>query len=386
MKVIHFCRTFSKLSETFIYDVITELESTEFSNQVVTWKRINAKDRPFEKVTILQPSFIYRILNVVKKLLAAMRLNHYDQRKQLADISRKLLLTCLKKERPDLIHAHFGLQGWAIMPVALKLNIPFVVSFHGYDAFRLPEAPEWRSRFKELFAAAAAITVVSVFMREHLINLGCPESKLHLIRVGKRVSEYHYRELINKPIRNFISIGRLCEKKGFIDCISAFKLLLKKYPDLTLKIVGAGELEAEIRELLEDEALKNSITLLGALPHDKVKAHLAQSDAFILCSKTSINGDKEGVPTVLMEAQAMGLPCVSTLHSGISEVIPPSALRFLAKEGDPGDIALKIEALIDTPKEALENLRLDGRKLIESKFNLKKENYKLSRLYHSLIR
>ena len=385
MKVIHFCRTFSKLSETFIYDTIMALDETELENEVVTFKRLHAIDRPFSKVHVLQPGLLTRAVTALKKWLSTVGIGRFDAAAEQELQRQRLLQRFLKQHRPDLIHAHFGLQGWTLTPVALKLNIPFIVSFHGYDAFRLPESEQWRSRFKELFAAAAAVTVVSKHMKAHLQSLGCPEEKLELIHVGKCISNYHYRTAIHRPLRNFISIGRLSEKKGFLDCIAAFKLLLKQYPDLSLKIIGTGEMEPEIRKALQDEAVKSKVKLLGSLPHAKVKEALKQADAFILCSKTANTGDKEGIPTVLMEAQAMGLPCITTRHSGIPEVIPEAAQLLLAREGDCTDIAAKIELLINMPVQELEHIRQQGRQLIEAEFNLKKETYKLVRMMQNLV-
>lgn len=385
MKVIHLCRSFSKLSETFIYDTITELNATEIENEVVTFKRLHATDRPFPKVHLLEPGLGMRSIAALKKGLAALGLGSFDPAAELEAQRQRLLHNFLKKHRPDLVQAHFGLQGWTLRPVATKLNIPFIVSFHGYDAFRLPQDPIWCSRFRELFNAAAAVTVVSKYMQAHLQRLGCPEAKLHLVHVGKCISSYQYRTAIQRPLRNFISIGRLSEKKGFLDCIAAFERLLKKYPDLSLKIIGTGELEPEIGQVLKAETLKNNIKLLGSLPHAKVKEALQQADAFILCSKTGSTGDQEGIPTVLMEAQAMGLPCISTLHSGIPEVIPDAAQHLLAKEADPANIAEKIELLINMPAPELEQIRQQGRQLIETEFNLKKETYKLTRIMQTLI-
>lgn len=384
MRVIHLCRTFSKLPETFIYDVITELQKTEVDNEVLTFKRLNTTDRPFEKVQLLEPSAAMRLSAALKKSLSNIGLASFEPEAELHAQRQQLLYKYLKKNRPDVIHAHFGLQGWLISSVARQLKIPFIVSFHGYDAFRLPQTPIWRSRYREVFAAAAAITVVSKYMMEHMKSLGCPASKLHLIHVGKNVSAYQYREVANTPIRNFISVGRLNEKKGFLDCIAAFQLLLKQYPDLRLQIIGTGELESEIKTLLKEKNLDNNISLLGALQHHKVKEALQQADAFMLCSKTGETGDKEGIPTVLMEAQAMGLPCISTLHSGIPEVIPAAAQHLLAREGDPEDIAEKLRTLLTMPQAELEQIRLQGRQLIETAFNLKEETYKLTRLMQSL--
>jgi colanic acid/amylovoran biosynthesis glycosyltransferase len=386
MKVIHLCHTFSHLSETFIYDVVTNLEKTEIDNAVLTFKLVNLNDRPFPKVRLLKPSSTMRLKAILKKVLSRIGMTSFDPSDELHAQRQKLLYSYLQKNRPDVIHAHFGLQGWLIASVAVRLNIPFIVSFHGNDAFRLPQAAVWKSRYQEVFAAASAITVVSKYMMEHMKTLGCPASKLHLIHVGKNIGDYQYRNAINTPIRKFISVGRLNEKKGFLDCIAAFRLLLKQYPDLTLDIVGGGELEQEILKTLSDEGIGNNIKLLGALQHPKVKEALQQADAFILCSKTGATGDKEGIPTVLMEAQAMGLPCISTLHSGIPEVFPEVSRQLLAREADPEDIAEKITTLLNMPTETLQEIREQGRLLIENEFNLQKETHKLIHLLQTVTK
>jgi len=384
MKVVHFCRTFSKLSETFIYDVIRELDSRDITNKVVTFRRENSPDRPFDAVSILQPSLLQRSAKTLKKIGGSLGLRKYNAVKELDALRSHLLLQYLKSEKPDVLHAHFGLQGLMAWPETRKLNIPLVVSFHGYDAFRLPQNSIWLVKLQRLFQEAAAITVVSNFMKEHLITLGCPPEKLHLIHVGKRISDYNYSGTLNWPVRKFISIGRLCEKKGFLDGISAFALLKENYPDLKLQIVGIGELEGELKALINQENLSNQITMSGSLKHPEVIKALQGADAFILCSKTGADGDQEGIPTVLMEAQAMGLPCVTTRHSGIPEVIPQESQFLLAQEGNVQDIAAKIEALINAPENQLLQVKQAGRTIVESEFNLEIENNKLIALYKSL--
>jgi len=197
------------------------------------------------------------------------------------------------------------------------------------------------------------------------------------------LSDYPFKLKSSPRILNFISVGRLQDKKGFRDCILAFQLLSQKYPELSLKIIGTGSQEQELRRLLPNG--EQQISFLGALSHEDTKKHIAASDAFILCSKTGVDGDKEGIPVVLMEAMAMGLPCVSTRHSGIPEVIPEESHWLLAEEGNAADIAVKIEQLINSPKAEIARLSELGRKKIEQEFNLETEVAKLKTIYSSII-
>lgn len=386
MKVIHYCGTFSKLSETFIYDVIVELNNLDISNKIIANKTVNLADRPFKHIIPFKRSYSEMLLKAIRKVAGMTGLYRYDSLLQAEKNKRSFLEKTLKIERPDIIHAHFGVQGCVILPVALSLKIPLIVSFHGYDAYRLPNEAGWLEKLQALFAGANLITVVSEVMREQLIKLGCPAQKLKLIHVGKKIADYPFHNGADKLIRNFVSIGRLQSKKGYVDCIQAFAFLIGKFPDLTLKIIGTGEAEAALRQLVASSPANNNIEFLGAIAHNEVKKHLSLADAFILCSKTGVNGDMEGIPVVLMEAQAMGVPCVSTRHSGIPEVIPMDNQWLLAEEGNPTDIASKIEALISSPPEVINQLRLSGRQKIESAFNLDTEVEKLRVLYNSLLK
>ena len=383
MKIIHYCGTFSKLSETFIYDVIVELEHSGIDNKVVANRTIAHAERPFSKVIRLEVSTLNRVITLMKKCLTWFKVGKYIPVEDLLNCRRDALRKVLIREKPDLIHAHFGAQGVAILPVVKKLGIPLIVSFHGYDAFRLPNEQGWKEKLTELFAGAGMVTVVSEIMYNQLISLGCPAAKLKLIHVGKRLSDYPFRLKSSPRILNFISVGRLQDKKGFRDCIQAFQLLSQKYPGLSLKIIGTGSQEQELRRLLPTG--EQQISFLGALSHEDTKKHIAASDAFILCSKTGVDGDKEGIPVVLMEAMAMGLPCVSTRHSGIPEVIPEESHWLLAEEGNAADIAVKIEQLINAPKAEIARLSELGRKKIEQEFNLETEVAKLKTIYSSII-
>src|SRR5699024_8002543 len=113
-------------------------------------------------------------------------------------------------------------------------------------------------------------------------------------------------------IKNWGSIGRLVAKKGHEDILKAFAEILKQWPEQYLTIIGEGENEEGLVNLISSLGLETSVTLLGALSHEKTKKEMEKADAFILASKTAADGNKEGIPTVLMEAQAMGKPCVST--------------------------------------------------------------------------
>jgi colanic acid/amylovoran biosynthesis glycosyltransferase len=384
MKVLHYCNFFSPVSQTFIYDVIIQLDSMGVSDTIVANKLLNQTDRPHSS-TLELPVFKENIAEkIINRSLDKLGFSGYDWQELKESSRRDHLKKIIQQTQPDVVHAHFGPQGYLIVPVTRVLGISLVVSFHGFDAFRLPKEDGWPERLSEIFQGATIITVVSGIMRDHLIKLGCPPEKLRIIHVGKKLAHYSFSTRERKII-NFISIGRLTEKKGHLDTVNAFLKLNSRFPDLSLKIIGEGELMETLLRVIEANKLEHKIQLLGSMNHQEAIRHLEDADAFILCSKVAANGDQEGIPTVLMEAQAMGLPCISTLHSGIPEVIPAENHWMLAEEASVDSIADKIEKLVlSTPEEVLRATYL-GHEKVKLEFNLEIEVNKLKELYDSIL-
>jgi glycosyltransferase involved in cell wall biosynthesis len=377
MKVLHYRGVFSPLTETFIYDYIIELENRGIDNYVLTHNRLMEKERPFKKVIKIKKPGRRDIERIARRIKGIIYRKHPER--HLWPQKRRRIRKALAKIKPDIIHAHFGDQGVTIGKIAQELHIPFIVSFHGYDAFQLSQNEFWKQQYQEMNTLCAGITCVSKYMEDYLSSF-FDISKTAIIHVGKNLDEYTYI----KPegnIKCWISIGRLTNKKGHEDAIKAFHRVVKKYPDQQLKIIGEGALKDDLQHLIDELELSDKITLTGAIPHHQVKKELNKADAFILCSKTTTNGDKEGIPTVLMEAQAIGLPCVSTKHSGIPEVFPQENQFLLAEEGNVECLFHKMERLIHLPLHEVQKLAERARKKIEQEFNVKKETQKLIRLY-----
>jgi glycosyltransferase involved in cell wall biosynthesis len=231
-----------------------------------------------------------------------------------------------------------------------------------------------------MWESAGATTVLSGVMGEKAIELGAPPSLVHVIHLGKRLGDYPF-EARTGPVRKFVSIGRLVEKKGHTDLLQAFQRVEDTWKDANLTIIGDGPLAGDLRELVERLGLTHRVHLLGACGHADAVRHLQSADAFILCSRTGSDGDQEGTPTVLLEAQAIGLPCISTWHAGIPEVIPPENHWLLAQEGDPLSIAEKLTALLSVDGSAVRECSEYGRHHVVEHFDVVQETAKMCGLY-----
>ena len=382
VRVAHLCQDFSILSETFLYDSITELDRQGAEGHVVAMNVANREARPYANVEHTPWPGSRHPHRLAHRVLAEAGVGD-PERASWPELRRRVG-AALRRVRPDVLHAHFGTTGAVLCPLAERLGVPMVVSFHGRDAFVHPATPRHREPYARMFRRVDAVTVVSHLMQAHLVGLGVHPAKVHLVRVGKRVEEYPYRPPGAGPVREWVSVGRLTEKKGHLDALAAFREVLREHPDQRLRIVGEGEREADVRRYVREHGLGDHVELLGAVDHEATKAVMAASDAFVLCSRTAADGDREGVPTVLMEAQLLGLPCVTTTHSGIPEVIPEASRWLLSPEGDVAAIASAMRALVTADPAARVEVARAGRAKVEAEFNLQVEAGRILSLYESV--
>lgn len=382
MRVVHLCQDFSPLSETFIYDYVTELGRRECECHVVAANLWNRDTRPFENVYHVPWPGSRHPLRLLHRALAEVGVG--DRHRASWPEYRRRVRAAVRRIRPDVMHAHFGTTGARLYPLVRELGIPMVVSFHGKDAFVSPTKRQYRETYPKMLKSMSAVTVVSRIMRSRLEDLGADRDQVHLVRVGKHLDEYPFRQPGRGRVREWISVGRLTEKKGHRDAIAAFEEVIQDHPDQRLRIVGDGPLRGQIEELVREQGLSEHVKLVGAVDHKSAKRMMAAADAFLLCSRTAANGDREGVPTVLMEAQLLGLPCVTTTHSGIPEVIPDDNQWLLSPEGDVPAIAAAMRALLAADWSTRMSVAEAGRAKVEAEFNLSLETERLVSLYHAV--
>ena len=252
----------------------------------------------------------------------------------------------------DFIEAYFGGK------LSKKLSIPAVITIHAGLNKRLLK-PKNANYFKNI----AKIICVSKEIVEDLKDVGVPENKLAVISSGiylnefKNVDEHKIAILRNqysKPI--IISVGVLRINKGFKYLIESFKEIKEKFNAATLIIIGDGSNKNE----LETQA-KNigNIYFLGCQSHDKVIEYLKAADIFVLASVSTV-GDREGTPTVVMEAMAAGLPVIATNVGGIADLIEDGKNGLITDSGHTEKLAAAIIELINNPdliqKMAAQNL------------------------------
>lgn len=283
----------------------------------------------------------------------------------------------------DLLHAHFGHRAAATIGLKDRLGVPFVVSFYGRDAAAIPR--QYPTFYQEVFAKADAITAISEDQKQDLLNLGCPELKLEVQYIGIDLTKFPWVERNEKKEKLILlSIGRFMEKKGYLYGLEAFARVAPFWPNLEYRIIGEGLLRHTIQQTIHQLDLTERVILLGPRTQRQVITELQHADLFLLPSVTAANGDKEGVPSVLKEALATGLPVISTWHAGIPELVIPGENGCLCAEKDIACLQEKLLLLLEQP--ALRRaMGWRGRRVIEEKFTLEKQIDKLEALYQRVL-
>ncbi len=166
-------------------------------------------------------------------------------------------------------------------------------------------------------------------------------------------------------------MGRLVEKKGFDDLLRALAYLTQTYSRIKLFLIGGGRLELALKKMAAELKLAGVVEFCGALPNREVIERLLDMHLMVQLSKTAPSGDSEGLPYVLNEAQATGLPIVSTYHAGIPEGVEEGRTGWLVPEGDWRQAAEKIRFFVENPHKLTEFSR-NTRLFIQNKFNVEK--------------
>jgi glycosyltransferase involved in cell wall biosynthesis len=219
-------------------------------------------------------------------------------------------------------------------------------------------------------------------MKNDLICSGYPAEKIEIIKIAFKLENMPKIESIQKK-KQIIFTGRLTAKKAICDAIDAFHLFYRNNPEYTFVIIGEGPEKEDAEKKIWELSLQDTVKLLGLQDPEHTFKHMVESEIFILPSKTAPNGDKEGTPVVIIEAELLGLPIVSTIHAGIPEIAVNNKNALLSKEGDVKGMAESLNILAKKPR-ILKSFSQFGMKYAENNFEIKKRVTELIELYCEL--
>lgn len=245
----------------------------------------------------------------------------------------------VKREKPAVLHAHYGPIGAAVLPVSVKTGVPLITSFYGIDASAFLTQRKYIESFAKLWKNCALISVLSEDMKKALAGAGCPEEKIRIHHLA--VDTDALQPPAERPADGIVKVvcsSRLVEKKG-VDTLLRAAAAARSQVEIQLDIAGSGPLEGRLRELASELGLDKFVRFHGRVNRAEVFDLMRNANIFALLSRTAADGDSEGTPTALIEAGALGLPSVSTRHAGIPEVVAHGSGGILVEENDSASAA-----------------------------------------------
>ena len=287
----------------------------------------------------------------------------------------------LRREGIGHVHAHFATSATS---VALHLHelagVSYSFTAHAKDIYR--HSVESDSLERKLRSARFAVTV-SDYNRRYLAHLGGAE---RLVRIynGLDVDRFAPNGRAREEPPLVLAVGRLVEKKGFADLICACALLREDGCSFRCRIAGKGELEPELRTLIVELDLEERVELVGPIPREQLLTVYRRASVVVAPCVIGADGNRDGLPTVVVEAMALGVPVVATDVTGIPEVVEDGRTGLLVPQHHPEALATAIRRVLAEPAWAEAMVRA-GRARVEREFDLRANVASLRNLLQEAI-
>lgn len=324
-----------------------------------------------------------RLHRLIYRICRLLRLPHPASLRRLREIDALL------------IHVHFGTSAVDVWPLVRALGLPMLVTLHGFD---INIHREWweagkggwrRRRYPELLLQLSQRTnvkfiAVSEAIRARAIEFGIPANKITVCYIGVDTNYFRPHGLpLTRRRKRILHVGRLVEKKGTSYLIRAFTKARELVADMELTIIGDGPLRPALEQLAAD--LGAPVEFLGVQSSEDVRKHMHQARVLCLSSVTAANGDAEGLPIAILEAQACGLPVVTSARGGVGEAIHNGYNGLCFGERDVHRLC-DILVLVLSDDATLIDLSSDAHSLMKKRFDLRQCTQSLEDQYSLLIR
>ena len=266
------------------------------------------------------------------------------------------------------LHAHFASASTTVARLAARFaGITYSFTAHAKDIFHESVRPDDLRR--KLDEARVVITVSDFNLQFLRGEYGPAAGKVVRVFNGLDLARFPF---LSPEVREprIVAVGRLVEKKGFGILIEACALLAHRGVAFHCQIIGGGELENQLRQRIIDLGLGDHVELSGPRPQSQIVADIHRAAVFAAPCIVGEDGNRDGMPTVLLEAMALGTPCVSTDVTGIPEVLRENVTGLMTPQNDTPALATALEKLFSDPSLRV-RLAKQARTLIEQDFDIR---------------
>jgi colanic acid/amylovoran biosynthesis glycosyltransferase len=403
---------FPSYSETFILNQITDLIDKGQNVKIYSLNssKLNFTHSAIEKYNLLEKTtyfhrntksgfnkagwfflFTLRHFRTLYQDLKLRIVNPYALRKAIHSHSLSLSLQdYLNRGKFDIVHVHFGQRGAIIanlMAKGIHCKFKFIVTFHGYD-LNPSKIEQYKIDYGNLFLHADAVTVNTIYLKSILLKVWPNPKKLFILPAGLRTDQYRKRPTAGDESNLFTIIycGRFIELKAPDLAVRIANILVHErgFKNISLRMIGSGELREEVENLIKELGLQEHVALLGALSQESVVEVMNNAQVFLLPGvHERATGRTEAQGLVIQEAQAMELPVVVSDAGGMKYGLVDGVSGFIVKERDLVAFADKIECLM---KDEVLRVKMGkaGRDFVVNNFDTKLLGDKLLNIYSTL--
>jgi len=294
---------------------------------------------------------------------------------------------------PDQIHCgqsiETGTIGWWLKR---RYGLPYVVHTFLEEIMVYRRGRLTRPLLKRVLTGADAVTTISEFSREQLLELGVQPERIHMLYPG--VTPLQATEEAGAALRRkhrlegrkvLITVGRLAPRKGHDRVIEALPRIAERVPEVTYLIVGPGSERERLERLAQTTGVADRVVFTGPVAHAETPAYYRASDVFVMANRELANGDVEGFGLVFLEANACGLPVIGGRSGGTSDAIRHGETGWLVDPNDTGELAEKITQLLSDSALA-RRFGEAGRERVERDFTWERSSAVVQRIAAELSR
>jgi glycosyltransferase involved in cell wall biosynthesis len=377
-------KRYPRLSETFIVNEILAHESAGLPVEIFSLRRPSEEPR-HDMVNRIKAPVTYlhsdeigikRFWNMIRQcaelfpnLWQALDETRYKNAKET--YQALWLAICVKDKGITHLHAHFASGAANVARLASQLTgISFSLTAHAKDIYC--RHVDKSSLCRTLNQANALVTVSDYNVDYIAEQLSDVTTQVKRVYNGLPLQDFVYQSP-EKRANNIVAVGRLIEKKGFEVLVKACKHMHARRKDFSCFIIGDGPLREDLLQLVSDLELSEHIELCGPRSQTETKRYMQQAAVMAAPCVVSDDGDRDGLPTVLMESMALGTPCVATDVTGIPEIVIDGETGLIVPQHDAQSLADALCRLLDNPPLRVE-LSSAARRLIEREFDIHKNS------------
>ena len=404
--IAYILKGYPRISETFISNEILMLEQLGFTMRLFSMRkpRENFSHASVKKIKAKVDYLPTELLLDLPKLLlpniflAAKQPKRYRQALMLAGTRfrrtgkiatvKHLLQAGYMTNRfllrePEIrhLHGHFAHSPTSVtMFGAILSGLPFSFTAHAKDIYT--SAP---AQLQEKIDEARFVVTCTRHNAEYLHSIAATSTTpIHCVYHGIDLNLFnhqHHKPALKEPY-TFLTVARLTEKKGLPTIYQALALLKKRKVSFQHMLIGDGDDREKILHLIHDLNLDDHCRLLRTRTHEEVLVYFKESDLFLLGCEIAENGDRDGIPNVLVESLAMGVPAISTTVSAIPEILKNRETGLTVPPSDPESMATAIMTLLDD-RQLRERIITNGRKWVDEQFDNRFWIKRLAEIFHA---